>query len=529
MANIMMVEGTNGIIIIDTGETNEQAEKVLSEFHKITPKPVVAVIYTHNHVDHTEGAGVFIKDGKMAGKKVDVVGQESLTNNYYNSYGALGPQQAQFSYRWGGTFLPKAGEDRIISAGIGPFVKTGNASFVSPNVTFKDTLEKEYAGLKFVIGYQPGETSDELYVWVPQKKTLFVGENIYELFPNLYSMRGTKYRDVSLWINSLDKLRSFNATFMVPSHTRPLEGQQNISNVLTNYRDGVAYIYDQTIRNINKGLDPDDLAQVIKLPPYLAKDPWLQQRYGQISWMPKGIYSGEVGWNTGDPTWFNPVTKAERGQLIIDGFGGINQTISKIKEALKDGKYNWAAELATYILYKYPDNQEAKLLKAQAFRILAWMNPTSGARNWYLSNARVLEGKLNPALMTTIHGAKERILGTPIDILLNLLRFNLDPKKSGNMTMTVGIKLNDTNQGYSLHLRKAVLEYQPSFPSKFDVAILTNTDSLKKVIAGFITLDNAINTGQIKVIGDANNLKKFISVLDTGMEEPGQATNTDTG
>jgi alkyl sulfatase BDS1-like metallo-beta-lactamase superfamily hydrolase len=65
--------------------------------------------------------------------------------------------------------------------------------------------------------------------------------------------------------------------------------------------------------------------------------------------------------------------KAERGQLIIDGFGGINKTISKIREALTNGKYYWAAELVTYVLCKYPDNQEAKLLKAQAFRILGYI------------------------------------------------------------------------------------------------------------------------------------------------------------
>ena len=173
MANIMMIEGTDGIIIIDTGETNEQAEKVLAEFHKITPKPVVAVIYTHNHVDHSEGAGVFVKDGEGAGKKVDVIGQETLVTNYYKSYGALGPQQATFSYRWGGTFLPKDGEDRIINAGIGPFVHEGNTSFIPPTVTFKDTLEKVYGEVTLVIGSQPGETPDELYVWARIILTIF--------------------------------------------------------------------------------------------------------------------------------------------------------------------------------------------------------------------------------------------------------------------------------------------------------------------------------------------------------------------
>jgi alkyl sulfatase BDS1-like metallo-beta-lactamase superfamily hydrolase len=221
--------------------------------------------------------------------------------------------------------------------------------------------------------------------------------------------------------------------------------------------------------------------------------------------------------------------KAERGQLIIDGFGGINKTISKIREALTNGKYYWAAELVTYVLCKYPDNQEAKLLKAQAFRILGWMNPTSGARNWYLTNARILEGKLDPAALTRIHGAKDRILNTPTYILPNLVRFNLNPEKSGDMNMTLDIKLNDTNQGYTLKIRKAVIEFQKSFPSKFDVAIYTNTDSLKKVIAGFTTLDDALNSGQVKLDGDVNNLKKFVSVLDTGLKEPGQATDADIG
>ena len=113
-----------------------------------------------------------------------------------------------------------------------------------------------------IIGSQPGETPDELYVWVPEKGALFVGENIYELFPNLYSMRGTSYRDVSLWIDSLDELRTFNATHMITSHTRPVSGQENVSQVLTNYRDGVDYIYDQTMRQINKGLDPDDFVKL---------------------------------------------------------------------------------------------------------------------------------------------------------------------------------------------------------------------------------------------------------------------------
>ena len=193
MGNVLMIEGTDGIIIIDTLETNEAAQKALDALHKITTKPVVAVIYTHNHVDHTEGAGVFVKDGEKAGKKVDVIAQASLLTNYYKSYGTLAQQQARYSYRWGGSFLPTEGEDRVISAGIGLPTQLGTSSFVPPNVTFNKTLNVTYAGVKMILGSQPGETPDELYVWLPEKKILFVGENLYKLFPNLYSMRGIRY------------------------------------------------------------------------------------------------------------------------------------------------------------------------------------------------------------------------------------------------------------------------------------------------------------------------------------------------
>jgi alkyl sulfatase BDS1-like metallo-beta-lactamase superfamily hydrolase len=85
------------------------------------------------------------------------------------------------------------------------------------------------------------------------------------------------------------------------------------------------------------------------------------------------------------------------------------------------------------------------------------MNPTSGGRNSYLTNARILEGKLGPARLATLQGAQQRILDAPTDILLNLVRYHLDHQKSNNTSMTIGIKLNDTNQGYTLQIRKQYL------------------------------------------------------------------------
>jgi alkyl sulfatase BDS1-like metallo-beta-lactamase superfamily hydrolase len=64
--------------------------------------------------------------------------------------------------------------------------------------------------------------------------------------------------------------------------------------------------------------------------------------------------------------------------------------------------------------------------------------------------------------------------------------------------MTLGIQLNDTDKGYKLQIRQAALEFQNVFPKQFDIAINTEEHTLKQVIAGLITLDEAIEMDKIK-------------------------------
>ena len=59
LANSIMIEGDDGLIIVDTMESTNEAKTVIREFRKITHKPVKAIVYTHNHTDHVFGAQVF--------------------------------------------------------------------------------------------------------------------------------------------------------------------------------------------------------------------------------------------------------------------------------------------------------------------------------------------------------------------------------------------------------------------------------------------------------------------------------------
>ena len=64
LANCIMIEGEEGVIIIDTMESPEAAREVLAEFRRITAKPIVAIILTHFHADHVNGMEVFLEDAQ---------------------------------------------------------------------------------------------------------------------------------------------------------------------------------------------------------------------------------------------------------------------------------------------------------------------------------------------------------------------------------------------------------------------------------------------------------------------------------
>ena len=66
LANMIMIETKEGLVIVDTMETLNGAEQVMAEFRKATDKPVKYVIYTHNHGDHFRGTKACYGDGSRS-------------------------------------------------------------------------------------------------------------------------------------------------------------------------------------------------------------------------------------------------------------------------------------------------------------------------------------------------------------------------------------------------------------------------------------------------------------------------------
>src|SRR3546814_6451154 len=114
---------------------------------------------------------------------------------------------------------------------------------------------------------------------------------------------------------------------------------------LTDYRDAIRYVYDQTIRQINQGRTPDESAATLKLPAHLAASPYLQAFYGNVPWSVRAIYGGLLGWYDGDPATLQPLAPDDTARHMVALAGGIDAIARQVNDAEARGEHQWVLQL----------------------------------------------------------------------------------------------------------------------------------------------------------------------------------------
>ena len=236
-----MIIGDEGLIIIDTTETTKAAENILTEFRKITSKPVTTIIYTHSHRDHISGATVFAE-----GNQVEII----ASDNFESDLVAIddrhpSPNKALMARTKRQFGMGLSFPDERVSVGVGPGdrpMQGMGAGYIEPTVLMHDAQTSiSRNGITLSLVKAPGETPDHLVIWYDERQMLFCGDNFYSSFPMLYAIRGTAYRDFNAWADSLDLLLEFNASILATGHTMPVVGAEEVKARLSDYRDCLLY------------------------------------------------------------------------------------------------------------------------------------------------------------------------------------------------------------------------------------------------------------------------------------------------
>ncbi len=486
LSALTVVEGDDGLILIDPPEDVEKGKRQLVELRKISDKPIKAVLYSHWHTDHNAGVKAFITQEQAdSGEVLVIAHRDFMANIISNSISGDGPIIAvRADYSLGG--LLEVGPEGRVNGGLGPDFIMETMSLVTPNTLVDDRLELTVAGVRMEIFWAPSEAIDEIVTWFPDLGVLQSAEVIQgESFPNLHSIRGSRYRDPQAWFTSIDKnLRPLPADFMIPSHGRPLAGRAEVAKVLADYRDAISYVYDQTLRWINKGYLPDDLVERVTLPAALSESEWLGNFYGGVPHSVRQIYVGELGWFNADPTTLAPLSIRESSKRYVTLLGGRDAVFGVASDAARDGDHQWAAELVSHLVRIDRNDTEARLLKADALRALGYQTPNSNWRNFYLTAARELDGTIDYSLSIEIN-APDQIAAMPGSALLASLRFRIDPERAGTTTFAAGVHVLDTDETVGLIVRNGVLEVTDSVPA--DARFVLGVP--KQVIVGMIFLD----------------------------------------
>ncbi len=517
-ANSVMIVGRDGVIIVDTTESVDAAKPIMAEFRKITDKPVKAVIYTHNHSDHTMGVKAFTTEEDVKAGRVDIYAHETMMNTVISNASVIAPILGLRSGYTFGISLEVGPEGRI-NQGLGPQLVTGQGSFIAPTKTFKDSMDVEIAGVKLRLIYAPSETDDEIVVWLPEQKLLQTAEVIQgETFPNIHTIRGTAYRDPVKWFKTIDMMRRLQAEHIAPSHGRPMSGKDKIEEMLTAYRDAIQYVHDQTVRQINRGLTPDEIAEVVaQLPPHLAQHPWLGEFYGTVKHSVRQIYFGYLGWFNGDPTTLDPTPRVEQAKRYVELMGGRDAVFKAAKIAFDKGEHQWTAELLTHVIRVNKDDQEARKLKADALRQLAYKTQNTNWRNWYITSARELDGTLNKAVASATMSrlaAPEIMRQLPFSKFFEAMTVRLDPVKSADAHIIVAFKFTDTDDGLALEVRRGVAQLHESLPVKADITVNLTMSVMQRIIARQTNFLNAIQAGEIKAVDKVADLARFFGLFD---------------
>lgn len=523
LSALTVVEGEDGLILIDPPDDVEKGRRQYEELRKISDKPIKAIIYSHWHTDHNAGVKAFITQEQADSGEVKVIAhRDFMANIIANSISGDGPIIAvRADYSLGS--LLEVGPEGRVNGGLGPDFVMETMSLVTPNTLVDDKLEITVAGVRMEIFWAPSEAIDEIVTWFPDLGVLQSAEVIQgESFPNLHSIRGSRYRDPQAWFKSIDhNLRPLPADFMVPSHGRPVAGRAEVAKVLTDYRDAISYVYDQTLRWINKGLLPDDLVEKVQLPAHLADSEWLGNFYGGVPHSVRQIYVGELGWFNADPTTLAPLNIRESSARYVALIGGRDAVYAEAQKATQAGDPQWAAELVSHLVRIDPTDTDARQLKAQALRTIGYGTPNSNWRNFYLTAARELDGTIDYSLAIQIN-APDQIAAMPGSALLESLRFRIDPDQALDTTTSIGVEVTDTGEKVGLIIRRGILEVTDTIPDDA-TAILA---APKQVIAGIVLVDahrvlaSSLDSGAAAVRnGTAADVDTFFTHFDTRTEE----------
>jgi len=518
LSNMTIVEGKTGLIVIDPLISTEVSKAGLDLYYRNRPKkPVVAVIYTHSHVDHYGGVKGVVSEADVKSGKVHIYAPEHFLEEAVSENVFAGNAMSRRAIYMYGALLPRGPQGQL-DGGLGKTTSIGTVTLIPPTDTIKQTGEKKTIdGVEVVFQMAPGtEAPSEMLFYFPQFKALCAAEDATHTLHNLLTLRGAQVRNATNWWKTLNTtLNMFGdkTDVVFASHHWPTWGNDKVIDFLEKQRDLYKYINDQCLRLLNSGYTITEIGEMMKLPASLGQEWFNRDYYGSLNHDSKAVYQRYLGWYDSNPANLYGWPPEEVGKRYVEFMGGADAVIAKAKASFDKGDYRWVAEVMKHVVFADPNNQTAKNLEADALEQLGYQTEDPTWRNEFLMGALELRNGI-PKGTGTQTASPDTIRAMTVEMVLDFLGMRIDAQKAEGKAITFNWILPDSSQKYAVTLKNSALTYtEGKVLANANATVTLPKSSLDNILLKSTTFDDEVKAGRVKVEGNQAMFNEFLGML----------------
>ncbi len=519
LSNITFIKGNTGWLVYDTLISPETAKAALDLVNqKLGPRPIVAVLHSHSHVDHYGGVRGIINQADVDSGKVKVIAPANFVEDAVSENVIAGNAMGRRAVYMYGALLPRNAEGGV-NGGLGMTVSTGLPTLVLPTDTISASGQKmTIDGVDMEFQFTPGtEAPTEMNTFFPQFKAMWMAENTTNTMHNLLTLRGAQVRDALVWakfLNDTINIYGPNVDVKFQSHHWPMWGHDKIIDYWQRQRDMYKYIHDQSVRLMNNGLIGSEIAEEIAMPPELNNFWPDRGYYGTLKHNSRAVYQRYMGWYDGNPADLDDLPPEPAGKKYVDYMGGADAILEKAKRDFDNGEYRWTAMVLKHVVFADPNNTSAKNLLADSFEQMGYQAESGPWRSVYLQGAYELRNGVPSAGGTDV-ASPDTISAMPPEMMFDYLGVRLNGPKAAGKNIKLNVTFDDLKKDYTLYVANGVLNYEPGKIPNADASLTLSKDTMNQIQMGKLKLNDGIDQNKVKLDGNRQPVEDFVGMLDT--------------
>ena len=509
-ANFGFIEGDTGIIVVDAGWFPTPTANAMKLLREYTNKPIIAVIYTHLHMDHYGGIQAILSD---ASANVPVYGPAGWEATVAMGQSVTHKATLRRAFMQMGIPIPE-GLDGTVGNGIGPSprLERNDALSYPPTIEVDKKIEVTIDGVALEIFPAEGDVPEHLWVWLPEDRILFSGDAPpHGVFPAVETARFEMGRDPNKMMASVQKTIDLDPLAIVPGHSSIIDDHSDIRELMTLTRDTIQFLIDQVDRFYLTNRSVDDLLNTIELPPAVAAHPQLQPYYHRWEWMMQQRFTKRAGFID---DWMDYLSHNayDEAQRLVPALGGRDNILRMATTAVASDP-QWAARLATYLLLVDDTDEQARQLRQQASIRFAQVTTSTNQRNYLLGLVAEENGDIN----------FDRMLAGPITLslqsiddseLLSRLRSRVIAENADNVDIAVRLVLTD-GETFDLHVINNILRVSwPDQERATSGQWKTDRQTIMAILTNEISMVDALSSGRIQASGNLQRNRRFASLFE---------------